>query len=469
MGNLHEECGIFGIYDPEGSCAQTTYYGLVSLQHRGQEGCGIVANNNRELSQYKDLGLVNDVFNQKILDDLNGTMAIGHVRYSTTGGNSRENVQPLVLRYIKGTLAIAHNGNLTNTDKLRKELEINGAIFQTTADTEVIAYLIARERINTGSIESAVKNVTKILEGAFSLLVMSPNKIVATRDRWGFRPLSIGRRGESYVFASETCAFDTIDAKFERDIKPGELFVLSKNKDGSEGVTSSSDEELCSDKSSMCIFEHIYFARPDSFIENESVQETRKRAGRFLAEQSPVEADIVIGVPDSGLSAAEGYSQYANIPNEMGFIKNRYIARTFIKPNQKERDIAVRMKLNVLASAVKGKRVVMVDDSIVRGTTCGRIVKLLREAGATEVHVKISSPKFLWPCFFGTDIPSRGELIANKYSVKEIGDLIGADTLDFLSLENLAKIAPNSTCGFCDACFTGNYPINVDDLLEKTN
>lgn len=464
MGKLHEECGIFGIYDPDGSCAQTTYYGLVSLQHRGQEGCGIVANNNRELTHHKDLGLVNDVFNQNILDDLNGTMAIGHVRYSTTGGNLRENVQPLVLRYIKGTVAIAHNGNLTNTDKLRKELERNGAIFQTTADTEVIAYLIARERINTGSIEAAVKNVTKVLEGAFSLLVMSPNKIIATRDRWGFRPLSIGKRGNAVVFASETCAFDTIDAEFERDIKPGELFVLE------QGKGSYSDEELCStvDKSSLCIFEHIYFARPDSFIENESVQETRKRAGMFLAKQSPVEADLVIGVPDSGLSAAEGYAQYANIPNEMGFVKNRYIARTFIKPNQKERDIAVRLKLNVLASVVKGKRVVMVDDSIVRGTTSGRIVKLLREAGATEVHVRISSPTFLWPCFFGTDIPSRKELIANKHTVAEIGEMIGADSLDFLSLENLDKIAPNSTCGFCDACFTGNYPINVDELLKAT-
>ncbi len=458
MSKLHEECGIFGIYDPNGECAKSTYYGLVSLQHRGQEGCGIAVNRDREIYHYKDLGLVNDVFNQEILEDLEGTMAVGHVRYSTTGGNLRENVQPLVLRYIKGTLAIAHNGNLTNTYKLKKELEKTGAIFQTTSDTEVIAYLIARERINTKSIEEAVKNVMNILEGAYSLLVMSPNKLIAARDRWGFRPLCMGKKGDAIVFASETCAFNTIDAKFERNIKPGEVFVIEQGK-------TSSYQDNCLEKSHLCIFEHIYFARPDSFIENEVVHETRKRAGMFLAKQSPVEADIVIGVPDSGLSAAEGYAEYSKIPNQMGFVKNRYIARTFIKPNQKERDTAVKMKLNALSSVVKGKRVVMVDDSIVRGTTSGRIVNLLREAGATKVHVRISSPPFLWPCFFGTDIPSRDALIANKHTIEEISKMINADSLDFLSLDNLHKIAPNSTSGFCDACFTGNYPINVEHLL----
>lgn len=458
MRKLSEECGIFGIYDPKGDCATTTYYGLVALQHRGQEGCGIAVNKNREIVHYKDTGLVNDVFNKDILEKLEGNMAVGHVRYSTTGGNTRENVQPLVLRYIKGSLAIAHNGNITNTKELKKKLEETGAIFQTTSDTEVIAYLIARERIHTSSIEEAVKNVSKMLKGAFSLLVMSPNKMIAIRDKWGFRPLSIGKKGDIIAFSSETCAFTTFGIKFERNIKAGEMVVV-------ENGNICSDTSLCEEKSHLCIFEHIYFARPDSFIENEVVHETRKRAGAFLAKQSPVCADVVVGVPDSGLSASEGYAEESGIKNQMGFVKNRYIARTFIKPNQKERDTAVRMKLSPLSSIVNKKRVIMVDDSIVRGTTSGRIVNLLREAGALEVHVRISSPPFLWPCFFGTDIPSRDTLIANKYSIKEIAKFINADSLDYLSLDNLHKIAPNSTTGFCDACFTGNYPLDVSNLL----
>lgn len=459
MAKLHEECGVFGIWDPEGHCADTTYYGLVALQHRGQEGCGIAVNLNREISHYKDVGLVNEVFNEEILQKLPGNMAVGHVRYSTAGGSLRENVQPLVLRYVKGSLALAHNGNIVNTAELRKELEKNGAIFQTTADTEIIAYLIARERLNTGSIEGSVKKVMKMLKGAFSLLVMSPNKLIAARDPWGFRPLCMGRRGDAIVFASETCAFDSIDAKFERDIEPGEIVVLE---DGEMRV----DRELCGTyKPSLCIFEHIYFSRPDSCVDGQVVHEARKRAGAYLAEQSKTEADIVIGVPDSGLSAAAGYAEYAKIPYETGFVKNRYIGRTFIKPQQSSREIAVKMKLNVLKSAVDGKRVIMVDDSIVRGTTSGRIVKMLRDAGAKEVHVKISSPPFTWPCFFGTDIPSREELIANQKTVEETAKLIGADSLDYLSIENLHKIAPDSKCSFCDACFTGNYAVDVEHLL----
>ncbi len=459
MAKLHEECGVFGIWDPEGHCADTTYYGLVALQHRGQEGCGIAVNLNREISHYKDVGLVNEVFNQEILQKLPGNMAVGHVRYSTAGGSLRENVQPLVLRYVKGTLALAHNGNIVNTSELRKELERNGAIFQTTADTEIIAYLIARERLNTGSIEGAVKKVMKMLKGAFSLLVMSPNKLIAARDPWGFRPLCMGKRGDAVVFASETCAFDSIDAKFERDIEPGEIVVLE---DGKMRV----DKELCgTHKPSLCIFEHIYFSRPDSCVDGQVVHESRKLAGAYLAQQSKTEADIVIGVPDSGLSAAAGYAEYAGIPYETGFVKNRYIGRTFIKPQQSSREIAVKMKLNVLKSAVDGKRVIMVDDSIVRGTTSGRIVKMLRDAGAKEVHVKISSPPFTWPCFFGTDIPSRDELIANQKTVEETAQIIGADSLDYLSIENLHKIAPNSKCSFCDACFTGKYSVDVEHLL----
>ncbi|MBQ9603800.1 MAG: amidophosphoribosyltransferase [Firmicutes bacterium] len=459
MSNLHEECGVFGIYDPAGEPAVTTYYGLVSLQHRGQEGCGIAVNRDREIFHYKDRGLVNEVFNEDVLSKLKGRMAIGHVRYSTAGGKTRENVQPLVLRYIKGSLAISHNGNITNTAEIKRELEHNGAIFQTTSDTEIIAYLIARERINTPSIEEAVKKAMQKLKGAFSLLIMSPNKLIAARDVWGFRPLSMGRRDDAIVFASESCAFDAIDAKFERDIRPGEIVTV-------EDGNIRTDTELCGKSSHLCIFEHIYFARPDSVIENEVVHECRKRAGAFLAQQAPVDADIVIGVPDSGLSAAQGYAEYSGIPEDTGFIKNKYIARTFIKPTQNLRETAVKMKLNVLKSAVNGKRVVMVDDSIVRGTTSGRIVKMLRDAGAKEVHVRISAPPFICPCFFGTDVPSKDQLIANKMTVEETAKYIDADSLEYLSIENLHKIAPNSTCGFCDACFTGDYPVNVDHLLK---
>ncbi len=468
MAKLHEECGVFGIFDPKGNPANTTYYGLVALQHRGQEGCGIAVNRDREIYHYKDVGLVNDVFNEEILGKLSGRMAIGHVRYSTAGGSARENVQPLVLRYIKGTLAISHNGNITNVDEIRKELEHSGAIFQTTADTEIIAYLIARERITAGSIESAVKNAMKKLKGAYSLLVMSPNKLIAARDKWGFRPLQMGKRDDAVVFASETCAFDAIDAEFARDIAPGEIVTIEAARDGGDGYFMTEDTELCdSVPSSMCIFEHIYFARPDSTIQNEVVHECRKRAGAFLAMQAPVDADIVIGVPDSGLSAAQGYSEYSGIPIDTGFIKNKYIARTFIKPTQGAREVAVKMKLNVLKSAVQGKRVIMVDDSIVRGTTSGRIVKLLRDAGAKEVHVRISAPAFKWPCFFGTDIPDRDLLIANNHTTEETRKIINADSLEYLSLENLHNIAPNSSCGFCDACFTGNYPVEVDHLLKQ--
>lgn len=441
MAKLHEECGVFGIFDPKGNPANTTYYGLVALQHRGQEGCGIAVNRDREIYHYKDVGLVNDVFNEEILGKLSGRMAIGHVRYSTAGGSARENVQPLVLRYIKGTLAISHNGNITNVDEIRKELEHSGAIFQTTADTEIIAYLIARERITAGSIESAVKNAMKKLKGAYSLLVMSPNKLIAARDKWGFRPLQMGKRDDAVVFASETCAFDAIDAEFVRDIAPGEIVTIEAARDGGDGYFMTEDTELCdSVPSSMCIFEHIYFARPDSTIQNEVVHECRKRAGAFLAMQAPVDADIVIGVPDSGLSAAQGYSEYSGIPIDTGFIKNKYIARTFIKPTQGAREVAVKMKLNVLKSAVQGKRVIMVDDSIVRGTTSGRIVKLLRDAGAKEVHVRISAPAFKWPCFFGTDIPDRDLLIANNHTTEETRRLLTQILLNILALRTFTTL-----------------------------
>lgn len=460
MSILKEECGVFGIWDPQGGCQNTTCNALVALQHRGQEGCGIAVNLNREISYHKDTGLVNEVFNSEILDKYPGTMAVGHVRYSTAGGSLRENVQPLVLRYIKGTLAIVHNGNITNTKELKKELEYNGAIFQTTADSEIIAYTIARERINSGSIEEAVKKALPKLKGAFSILVMSPQKLIAARDPWGFRPLSMGKLGDAIVFASETAAFDAIGATFTRDVEPGEVISVFKGDIETAQVIEPK-------KTSLCIFEHIYFSRPDSIVEGQAVHEARKNAGKFLAIQSPVDADVVVGVPDSGLSAAQGYADESGIPIKMGFIKNKYIARTFISPGQQIRQNAVKMKLNALKSEVSGKRVIMVDDSIVRGTTSARIVSLLREAGATEVHVRISSPPFKWPCFFGTDVPTRKELIANHYDVEDTAKFIGADSLDYLSLDNLLKIAPDSKKDFCCACFTGHYPIDVSHLLSE--
>lgn len=452
---LGEECGVFAIYDPDGDCARSVYYGLYALQHRGQESCGIAANNNRDITYHKDMGLVNDVFTEKILDELNGTMAVGHVRYSTTGESRRENAQPLVLHYLKGNIALAHNGNLVNQDELYNTLSRTGAIFQTTTDTEAIAYMIAKERLESGSIERAVEFTMPKLKGAFSLIVMSPKKLIAARDPWGFRPLCMGRKGKAIVFASETCALDSIGASFERELEPGEIVVVE---DGNIRII---DKYINSQKPSMCIFEYIYFARPDSVIAGQSAHDSRKLAGAHLYHQKPVDADVVIGVPDSGISAAIGYSEESGIPYGMGFVKNKYIGRTFIQPQQSMRENAVRIKLNVLKSTVEGKRVVMVDDSIVRGTTSKRIVTLLREAGAKEVHVRSSSPPFMHPCYFGTDVPSKDQLIACKYSIEDIGKFIGADSIDFLSIENLEKIVPNAKCGgFCNGCFTGKYPID---------
>ncbi len=460
MAELREECGVFGIYDPKGKCADLTYYALVALQHRGQDGSGIAVNNDGDITHYKDLGLVNEVFDAERLAELKGTMAVGHVRYSTRNAsakfNIRENVQPLVLRYVKGNLAIAHNGSLVGTDSLRKELERSGAIFQTTTDTELIAYAIAKKRLEAGSVQGAVKEAMKVLKGAYCLLVMSPQKLIAARDPWGLRPLCMGRKGDAIVFASESCAFDSIDAEYIREIDPGEIVIVEKG-------TITSIRDHCTDSSSLCIFEHIYFARPDSNIAGQNVYEARKKSGMLLAQQCPVEADVVIGVPDSGIGAAAGYAEQSGIKYENGFIKNRYIGRTFIKPDQESREIAVKMKLNPLKSLLDGKRVIMVDDSIVRGTTCGQIIKMLRDVGVKEVHVKISSPLFLYPCYFGTDIPSTDELIATNHSVDEICKMIGADSLDFLSMENLHKICENSACGFCDGCFTGKYPVDVSE------
>ena len=455
---IHEECGVFGVYDPQGGCAHSTYYGLYALQHRGQEACGIAVTNNRELSYYKDIGLVGDVFHQEILDELNGTMAVGHVRYATTGEGKRENAQPLTLSYVKGTLAVVHNGNLVNTETLREEYEYNGAIFQTTSDTEIIAYTIAKERLTCGSVEEAVNRAIPHLEGAFSLLVLSPRTLVAARDPWGFRPLCIGRKGDAIYFSSESCGLDSVGAEYIREVDPGEIVVV-------EDGQLRSIRDNCRDKNHLCIFEYIYFARPDSEIFGQSVHLARRNAGRLLAQEHAVEADLVIGVPDSGLDAAMGYAEESGIPYGEGFVKNRYIGRTFITPDQESREAAVRIKLGALRCQVAGKRVVMIDDSIVRGTTASAIVSLLRSAGATEVHVRISSPEFISPCFFGTDIPNKEKLISCHHSVEEIREIINADSLGFLSLERLHQIAPDSACGgFCEGCFSGTYPIDMGEV-----
>ena len=452
---IHEECGVFGIYDPAGDCARTTYYGLYALQHRGQEACGIAAINDREQSFYKDVGLVSEVFDKETLQRLNGTMAVGHVRYATTGAGERENAQPLTIKYAKGTLAVVHNGNLVDVDALRQDFEYKGAIFHTTSDSELIAYAIAQARLHCGSVEQAVCRATSGLRGAFSLLVMSPQKMIACRDPWGFRPLCMGRKGEAILFASESCAIEAVGGRVERELEPGEVVVVQ---DGQ--IRSIRDN--CRGLSHMCIFEYIYFARPDSVICGQSVHRARMNAGRLLARQHPVEADLVVGVPDSGLDAARGYALESGIPNGMGFVKNRYVGRTFITPDQQSREQAVRIKLSALSSEVAGKRVVMVDDSIVRGTTCRQIIYLLREAGATQVLMRVSSPPVISPCYFGTDIPNKEKLIACHNTVEEIRQLAGADSLDYLTLENLHKLAPDARCGFCEGCFTGKYPINMD-------
>ena len=455
---LHEECGVFGMYDFGGNdVASTIYYGLFALQHRGQESCGIAVSDTEGpkgvVNSYKDMGLVNEAFTPEILESLHGNIGVGHVRYSTAGSSTRENAQPLVLNYVKGTLGLAHNGNLINALELREELAYTGAIFQTTIDSEVIAYLIARERLNTPNVESAVKNAMQKIKGAYSLVVMSPRKLIGARDPQGFRPLCIGKRDNAYIFASETCALDTVGAEFVRDVLPGEIVTITK--DG--GIVS--DTSLCPspEKEARCVFEYIYFARPDSRIDGVGVYESRIHAGRCLAKDSPVEADMVVGVPESGNAAALGFAMESGIPYGTAFVKNGYVGRTFIKPKQSSRESSVRVKLNVLKEAVNGKRVVMIDDSIVRGTTSDRIVGMLKEAGATEVHVRISSPPFLHPCYFGTDVPASDQLIAYNRSIEDIRKIIGADSLGYLSLDRLIELSGGQS--ICTGCFTGQYPM----------
>ena len=455
---LHEECGVFGMYDFDGGdVASTIYYGLFALQHRGQESCGIAVSETNgpkgKVTSYKGMGLVNEVFTQDNLEPMHGDIGVGHVRYSTAGASTRENAQPLVLNYVKGTLALAHNGNLINAMELRKDLEYTGAIFQTTIDSEVIAYHIARERLNSNSVEEAVGRACQKIKGAFALVVMSPRKLVGARDPYGFKPLCIGKRDNAYILASETCALDTIGAEYVRDVLPGEIVTITPE----GGIQSDLSLALSKEKEARCIFEYIYFARPDSHIDGVSVYASRIKAGRFLAMDSPVDADLVVGVPESGNAAALGYSLQSGIPYGTAFVKNGYVGRTFIKPKQSSRESSVRVKLNVLKEAVDGKRIIMIDDSIVRGTTSDRIVKMLRDAGATEVHVRISSPPFLWPCYFGTDIPEREQLIAYNRSIEDIRKIIGADSLGYLGVERLEEMVGGLS--ICKGCFTGTYPM----------
>lgn len=449
--------GLFGIIGTErDNVASSVYYGLYALQHRGQESAGIVVNDDGIFRQHKNTGLVGDVFDRTAMEHLSdGEMAIGHCRYGTLGTKGVANAEPIVVNHIKGRLALATDGRLVNATQLRHELELSGMIFHTSSDAEIISYVITKERLTSPSIEEAVNRAMNTLKGGYCLLLMSPRKMIAARDENGLHPLCYGRREDGrYVVATESCALDTVGASFIREILPGEIVVF-----GVDGSVISITDHCNRKPSALCIFEYVYTARPDSVISERSVQSARKAAGALLAKAHPVEADIVVGVPDSGLDAALGYAEESGIPYGIGLIKNKYIGRTFIAPGQSVREDKVRIKLNPVSDAVRGKRVVLVDDSIVRGTTCARIVKLLRSAGATEIHLRSSAPKFLFPCYYGTDIDSRENLIACKHTTEEIARIVGADTLGFLPLEDVNKIACGSTCGgLCTACFSGEYP-----------
>ena len=450
---------VFGIIGQETTnVASTTYYGLYALQHRGQESCGIVVNDDGIFRTHKDTGLVNDVFTPAIFEALgNGNMALGHVRYGTMKTKGRVNAEPIVVNHIKGNLAVAYNGNLVNAQELREELELQGSIFHTSSDAEVISYVITKERLNAPSIEEALNRAMNKLKGAYSIIVMSPQKLIAARDELGMHPLCYGQRSDGeYVIASESCALDAVGATVIRDIAPGEIMIFSK--DGIRTITDHCNKA----EEKLCVFEYLYTARPDSVIGDCSVHSARKKAGAFLAKTHPVEADVVVGVPDSGLDAALGYAEESGIPYGIGLLKNKYIGRTFIAPGQNVREDKVKIKLNPVSATVKGKRVVLVDDSIVRGTTCARIIKLLRDAGATEIHMRSSAPPFLNPCYYGTDIDSKDALIACNHTIDEIAKIIGVDSLGYLNIEDVFKIAEGSKCkGYCAACFDGKYPTQI--------
>ena len=462
--HIHEECGVFGVFSKATTdVASYAYYALYALQHRGQESAGIVVNDDGLFTSWRDVGLVSEVFPRERLKSLGtGNIAVGHVRYGTTGSDNKRNVQPILVNHYKGRMALAHNGNLTNSHELRQELESKGSIFHTTTDSEVIAYIIVQERLKAPSIEAAVSASMDKIVGAYSLVISSPTKLIAVRDPNGFRPLCMGKlKDGSVVFASESCGLAAIGAKFERDIRPGEIVVVDKT-----GIKS--DTSHCGKApKKLCVFEFIYFARPDSVIDGSSVHIARQRAGAFLALEHPVQADIVIGVPDSGLDAAMGYAKQSGIPFGLGFIKNKYIGRTFISPTQDMRENEVNIKLNPIRSVVEGKRVVLIDDSIVRGTTCRRTIDLLRKAGAKEIHMRVSAPPFVSECYYGTDIDDKNKLIANHHTVDEIAEIIGVDSLGYLSLDDVVKLADNTECGFCTACFGGGYPTPIPQDCGK--
>lgn len=461
FGKLKEECGVFGVYNRDNhDVAHMTYYGLYALQHRGQESAGIAVNDNGTILHHKDMGLVPEIFNEVVLNHLKGRMAIGHVRYSTTGASLRENAQPIVVRYRNGQLALAHNGNLVNASELRTRMEENGAIFQSTCDTEIIANLISRYRIGSENIEETLMKVMKEIRGSYALVILTPKRLIGIRDPLGIRPLCIGKMENSYILASESCALDAVGAEFVRDVEPGEIVLIGE--DGIKSVKTREEKD-----SALCIFEFVYFARPDSVVDGASVHQARIEAGRRLAIEHPVEADLVIGAPDGGLNAALGFSRQTGIPYGQGLLKNRYVGRTFIQPEQGQRETGVRIKFNAMKSEIEGKRVVMVDDSIVRGTTTRRIVQMLKDAGAKEVHMRVSSPPYKFPCYFGIDISSTKQLVASKYSVEEIRKIIGADSLGYLSLEGLLQTPVGAKCNFCTACFNASYPMEVPEEGNK--
>jgi amidophosphoribosyltransferase len=452
---IHEECGVFGIYAPPGEqVARDIYYGLMALQHRGQESAGMSLSDTEgpkgNITTKKGMGLVNEVFEKKDLSEMQGNIGVGHVRYSTTGGSCIENAQPIAMNYIKGSLALVHNGNIVNADEIKEQQMYRGQAHFTTSDSEVLAYEIISERIRSATIEEAVTRVAGTLKGGYACIIMSPRKLVAVRDPFGIKPLVIGKRDNAYILASESTAIDAAGGELIRDVKPGEIITVTE-----EGITS--DLSLCQEKRAHCVFEYIYFARTDSVIDGILVHEARIRAGQALAKRNPVEADMVTGVPDSGLAAAEGYAKASGIPFGLAFHKNSYIGRSFIKPTAEERQSAVHMKLNVLKDVVKDKSIVLIDDSIVRGTTMRYIIEMLRQAGAKQVHVRISAPPFLYPCYYGTDVPSAGQLIASEHSCEDIRKSIGADSLAYLQIEDFKEMLGDMQ--LCKACFDNDYPI----------
>ena len=466
---LHEECGVFGMYDKTGATdmVSAVYSALYALQHRGQESCGIALNVDGVLSGHRDLGLVSEVFTKRVLEDLprGAMMATGHVRYATAGQRSRSNAQPMVLHHCKGAMAVCHNGNLVNAPKLRRKLEMSGSIFHGTSDTEVIAYLLTQNRLLTPNIEMAVSRTMDDIEGAYSLVIMTHTKLIAARDPNGFRPLCIGKlpEGRGWVVSSETCGLDIVGAEYVRDVEPGEIVRFNK-----EGVTSEQGVEPR--KRASCIFEYVYFARPDSIMDGQSVYQARRNMGRILAREAPADADLVLGVPDSGIPSAMGFAFESGIPYSDGIVKNRYVGRTFIQPTQAMRQLGIRLKLNPLPSVIRGKRLVVIDDSIVRGNTSKKLIEMLRDAGATEVHMRIVSPEVMWPCFYGIDTDTRDQLIAANMTNDEMCEWMGADSLAFISLQGLRDSLPDvRTPGYCEACFSGEYPVDIPAYTARNS